>query len=41
MLKVLFGSPTGFLSIVTVVGALAVILGFSFWMYRKSINKGG
>lgn len=40
MLKVLFGSQTGILSIITVVGALAVVLGFSFWMYRKSLRKG-
>jgi hypothetical protein len=40
MLKVLFGSSTGILSIITVAGALAVVLGFSFWMYRKSLNRG-
>lgn len=39
MLKVLFGSQTGILSIITVLGALAVVLGFSFWMYRKSLKK--
>lgn len=40
MLKILLGSQIGILSIITVVGALAVVLGFSFWMYRKSLNKG-
>jgi hypothetical protein len=39
VLKVLFGSQTGILSIVTVVGATAVVLGFSWWMYRKSLNQ--
>ncbi len=41
MLKVLFGSSTGVLSMITVAGALIVVLGFSFWMYRKSLKKGG
>ena len=40
MLKILFGSPTGILAIITVVGALTVILGASFLMYRKAIKKG-
>jgi len=40
VLKILLGSQIGILSIITVVGALAVVLGFSFWMYRKSLNKG-
>lgn len=39
MLKVLFGSATGILSILTVVGATTVVLGFSYWMYRNSIKK--
>jgi len=39
MLKVLFGSQIGILSLITVVGATAVVLGFSWWMYRKSLNK--
>lgn len=39
MLKVLLGSQTGILSIITVVGALAVVLGFSFWMYRNTLKK--
>ncbi|HNA29379.1 MAG TPA: DUF3149 domain-containing protein [Thiobacillaceae bacterium] len=39
MLKVLFGSQTGILSIITVVGATLVVVGFSYWMYRKSLGK--
>jgi len=39
MLKILFGSQIGILSIITVVGATVVVLGFSYWMYRKSMNK--
>ena len=39
MLKVLFGSQTGILSIITVLGATAVVVGFSYWMYRKSLEK--
>lgn len=39
MLKVLFASQTGILSIITVLGATAVVAGFSYWMYRKSMKK--
>lgn len=39
MLKVLFGSQIGILSIVTVVGATAVVAGFSWWFYKKSLEK--
>ena len=39
MLKVLFGSQTGILSIITVLGATAVVVGCSYWMYRKSLDK--
>jgi hypothetical protein len=39
MLKVLFGTSTGILSIITVLGATVVVAGFSYWMYRKSLNK--
>ncbi|MBM4181134.1 MAG: DUF3149 domain-containing protein [Betaproteobacteria bacterium] len=41
MLKVLFGTQTGILSIVTVLGAILVVAGFSFWMYRKSLKSRG
>jgi hypothetical protein len=36
MLKVLFGSQIGILSIVTVVGAIVVVAGWSWWMWKKS-----
>lgn len=36
MLKVLFGSQIGILSIITVVGATAVVVGFSWWFYRNA-----
>lgn len=39
MLKVLFGSQIGILSIVTVVGATVVIAGWSWWMWKKSKEK--
>lgn len=39
MLKVLFGSQIGILSIITVVGAIVVVAGWSWWMYRKSMQK--
>lgn len=35
MAEVLFQSPIGILSIITVVGALAVVVGWFFiWMYK-------
>ncbi|MEW5788961.1 MAG: hypothetical protein AB1899_14030 [Pseudomonadota bacterium] len=40
MLKVLFASSTGILSIVTVLGATVVVVGICFWMYRKSLKPG-
>ncbi|HRH81214.1 MAG TPA: DUF3149 domain-containing protein [Thiobacillaceae bacterium] len=39
MLKVLFGSQIGILSIITVVGAILVVGGWSWWMYRKSLEN--
>ncbi|MBI5330118.1 MAG: DUF3149 domain-containing protein [Betaproteobacteria bacterium] len=39
MLKVLFGSSIGILSIITVVGAIVVVAGWSYWMYKKSLPK--
>lgn len=38
MLKVLFGSPTGILAMITVAGSLAVIIGWAvYWVVK--INK--
>lgn len=36
MLKILFGSSIGILSIVTVVGAILVVAFWSWYMYKKS-----
>jgi predicted PurR-regulated permease PerM len=35
MLKVLFGSSTGILSIITVVGAITVVVGWAIYWYTK------
>ncbi len=35
MLKVLFGSSTGILSIITVAGAIAVVAGWAIYWYMK------
>jgi hypothetical protein len=35
MLQVLFGTPTGILSIITVVGAIAVVAGWAIYWYMK------
>lgn len=35
MLDVLFASPTGILSIITVVGAIAVVVGWAVYWYMK------
>lgn len=40
MLDVLFGSPTGILSIITVVGAMAVVIFWAvFWYTRFGKGK--
>jgi hypothetical protein len=39
VLKILFGSQIGILSIITVVGATVTVVGFSWWMYRNSLKK--
>jgi hypothetical protein len=36
MLKVLFGSTIGILSIVTVVGATVVVVFWAYYLYKKS-----
>jgi hypothetical protein len=40
MLKVLFGSQIGILSIITVVGATLVVVIASYLFYKKSQGKG-
>lgn len=35
MLKILFGSSIGILSIVTVVGAIVVVVFWTWYMYRN------
>jgi hypothetical protein len=36
MLNVLFGSTVGIMSVVTVVGATVVVVGWSLYMYSKA-----
>jgi hypothetical protein len=36
MLKILFGSSIGILSIVTIVGSILVVALWSWYMYKKS-----
>ncbi len=36
MLNVLFGSTVGIMSVVTVVGATVVVVGWSLYMYMKA-----
>lgn len=38
MLKILFGSSIGILSIVTVVGAIVVVVFWTWYMYKKSLK---
>lgn len=35
MLKILLGSPTGILTIITVLGAIAVVAGWTIYWYTK------
>jgi hypothetical protein len=36
MLNVLFGSTVGIMSVVTIVGATVVVVGWSLYMYSKA-----
>jgi hypothetical protein len=39
MLNVLFGSTIGIMSVVTVVGATVVVVGWSLYMYSKASKR--